>query len=477
MKNDTSLSKLNADIPGVNQGVTRNRSIASAHPSNYPNLKLYDTRQSPKMQSGKLRDMKFQTVQLQMPFSQLDLSIGKLSRGTNVPAQFERKEMEKIFNQTVNIGFYKKSQNSQIGNLNEVTKNNSQAFNEDENNNNKILQQSKSFYVTKDRSCTPLQENNTNTRKNSGEAEGETGIVKSKKQLKNNSIISSPENEGVSGQIRQLSQSNSPIENCLPVESKNLVLPSTTKQDNNFLNQAQVTNDKWMPTNYREYERQVKTAHARLRDPNFTTNTPGDRLPSVSVKEIKKKAQESDIFFTKNSKYKEQNFNKARENHHKSKAIDYQDSDIFMLKNNNLSLEKNAEKYLEAQNKIAAYNTSSRSNSEWQPKNACASLLNHGSTKYSLLNPDAKNSSKTKEQIIAESMSINNFNPIFKQKSLCEFLDLTRVGVPNPNKEYLNALKKTKNGFGREANMCSTYLDLHRMYRGISDRPFVKKIV
>jgi hypothetical protein len=110
MKNDASLSKLNADIAGVNQGVTRNRSIASAHPSNYPNLKLYDTRQSPKMQSGKLRDMKFQTVQLQMPFSQLDLPIGKLSRGTNVPAQFERKEMEKIFNQTVNIGFYKKSQ-------------------------------------------------------------------------------------------------------------------------------------------------------------------------------------------------------------------------------------------------------------------------------------------------------------------------------------------------------------------------------
>jgi hypothetical protein len=450
MKNDSSLNKLKADVTGVNERITRNRSVASAHPSNYPNLKLFESKQSPKMQSGKLRyDIKSESNQLYMPFSQLDLPLGKISRGTKVPAQFERKEMEKIFNQTASLGFYKVKKDVTI---------NSQPFHEDDNN-NKNLNQSKSFYM-KEKNRSPISENTNTGNKFSNEVPEKSENEKSNLQVKLNTINASTE----SGNLRK---NSSPGEN-LTLDNKNI------PQESNFFNQTVFSNDKWMPKNFREHERQIKTAHARFRDP---TNTLGDKLPNVSVKEIKKKAQESDIFFAKIPNKKEVNFDKVRENNHKSKAIDYQDSDIFMLKNNNLSLEKNAEKYLDAQNKLPKYNTSSRSNSEWQPKNAFASLLNHGSTKHNLLNPDAKNNSKTKEQIISESISLNNFNPILKQKSLCEFLDLTRVGVPNPNKEYLNALKKTKNAFGREANMCSTYLDLHRMYRGISDRPFVKKIV
>ncbi len=439
MKNDSSFAKLNVDATVLNQRITRNRSVASAHPSNYPNLKLFESRQSPKMESGKLRkENQLSSNQLFMPFSQLDLPIGKISKGTNLPSQYERKEMEKIFNQTAHLGFYRKNNFKENAVLNDVTSNSNinQLLNQ-EDKNNKNLKQSKSFYVSKEKNVSPILDNtevnnvNNVNRKISMEVPNQSENEKSNIQLKINTIKPSKET------------------------------------------------DKWIPKNYREHERLIKTAHIRFRDPNYSSNTLGDRLPNVSVKEIKTKSQESDIFFTKNPKFIEgnNNFNKIQKNSLKSKAIDYQDSDIFMLKNNNLSLEKNAEKYLESKNKIAVYNSSSRSNSEWQPNSANASLLNHGSTKHNILNPDAKNYSKTKEQIIAESISLNNFNPIFKQKSLCEFLDLTRVGVPNPNKEYLNALKKSKNGFGREANICSTYLDLHRMYRGISDRPFVKKIV
>ncbi len=57
------------------------------------------------------------------------------------------------------------------------------------------------------------------------------------------------------------------------------------------------------------------------------------------------------------------------------------------------------------------------------------------------------------------------------------FNDLTRVGVPNSNKEFLNAYSKSKNAFARNSNLCATYLDIHRLYKDMSDKPFVKKII
>ena len=268
-----------------------------------------------------------------------------------------------------------------------------------------------------------------------------------------------------------ISMVNSGNKNLNIENNKSSILPEAKTS----INMNKTTYDKWMPKNYLEFERLVKTAHSN-RGKDLSTSV-GPNLPYVSVKEIKKKQQESDIFFTRKTRNIMENFDKVRESHNKSKGIDYQDSDIFMMKNNPLALQKNAEKYLDAAKKSQVYSSSSRSNSEWQPKNAYASLLNHSSTNYNLLNPEAKNTSRTKGQILIESQAGNNFNPIFKQKSLCEFIDLTRVGVPNPNKEFLSAFNKSKNGFGRESNLCSAYLDLHKMYRGISERPFVKKIV
>jgi hypothetical protein len=218
---------------------------------------------------------------------------------------------------------------------------------------------------------------------------------------------------------------------------------------------------------FKEYERHAKTSQSKTRPEKSC-------FPEVSVKEIKLKAQESDIFFNKRTDNIKENFEQVRENYNSRGKPDHINSDIFNLKKDKTANNKNSEKYLDKTNKTVTYNVSSKSNSEWHIKNNYASLFNHCSTKFHILNPHIKNIFKTKEEICEES---KNFNPTFRQKSLCEFIDLTRVGVPNPNKEYLNALNKSKQVFNRDSNICASYLDLQRLYKNLSDPPFVKKFI
>ena len=82
------------------------------------------------------------------------------------------------------------------------------------------------------------------------------------------------------------------------------------------------SNDRWMPPNFKEYERQIKTACSNRE--NY--------LPKVSVKEVKEKMLESDIFFLKKNDYTTENFEKTREKSQKSKGFDYLESDIFNKK-------------------------------------------------------------------------------------------------------------------------------------------------
>lgn len=217
--------------------------------------------------------------------------------------------------------------------------------------------------------------------------------------------------------------------------------------------------DSLKPGRFSEYERLVKTSHTNRHNPNF---------PIVNAKEIKSKMQSSDVFFRKKD-----NQDIIQCSHSKQKALDYQDSDIFNHKNNLISNNKSGEPYMIKDPKKVYYSITSKSNSEWHTKNSVPTLLNYTSAEYHLLNPGIKNISKTKKDIVE---SAGMFNPTYRQKSICEFIDLTRVGVPNPNKEYLQAFNKAKFSFGRNTNLCGSYLNVHRMYKNMSDRPFVKKI-
>jgi len=210
----------------------------------------------------------------------------------------------------------------------------------------------------------------------------------------------------------------------------------------------------------RDYERKLHTSHTSR------------GLELKKVKEIKIKMQASDPFFREKYDYNDDKFNKEKQIFIKTKKDKF-DSNIFFNKEiEDVRKGKSIDKFIlsNTTNKIYGINSSSRS--EWSPKNSKFSLLNHTSVPFSVLNSGVKSFSKTKGEIY----ELSGENAANKQKAICEFIDVARVFHPNPNKEYLNALK-SKNPFNQNSNICSNYLNLHRMYGSLCENPFVKKII
>ena len=402
MKNDfLGMEKSPGSPTAFNNNVSRVNSASVG----VCRVNQFNTRQSPKIISGKMRENT--SEQQKIHFSYLDVPFNKISRGTELPAQFERRDPSQLDN----------LMNKTIGNFRSTRI--------------KVEEEKKTErgYLSK----TGYEEEKNESLENNKKVERNASAMN----------ITAKRTDQEAGQSNELGVAN---------------VTSSSSSANM---------DKWMPKSYKEYERLVKTAHSQRSCAQIN-------LPSFSIEELKRKNYESDIFFNKKTEKINENFNVIRDKYHKIKGIDFQDSDVFMIKNNKTALNKNGEKYLNVDRKNKLFNVSSKSNSEWQPKNSYPSLLNHASTNYHILNPAVKHISKTREQIIKES---DSFNPVYRQKSLCEFIDLTRVGVPNPNKEFLSAFKKSSNVFARNSNLCATYMDIHRLYKDISDKPFVKKIV
>ena len=186
-------------------------------------------------------------------------------------------------------------------------------------------------------------------------------------------------------------------------------------------------------------------------------------------KEIQDKSNESNVLTTDRSKTTMNFFSSSKKS---ATQKDYHESDIFN-QNEKISSYKTSEKYTvtEYKNLEKPYTVSSRSNSEWIALNANPSLLNHSSTNFHPLNPGIKNISKTKENI----MKFESFNPIHRQKMLCEYIDVTRVGCPNPAKEFRQVYKENKFLFNKTSDLCSNFLDNHnRNYKVILKPPFKK---
>ena len=107
-------------------------------------------------------------------------------------------------------------------------------------------------------------------------------------------------------------------------------------------------------------------------------------------------------------------------------------------------------------------------------------LLNHVSTEYNILNPNIKNFSKLKTEILNECEhkkninSVNCFNPIYRQKGLCEFIDLTRNGAPNPGKDYLSSYNKSNDAFRIRNDICSSLGDSYNSCKNLLNKPFIK---
>jgi hypothetical protein len=100
------------------------------------------------------------------------------------------------------------------------------------------------------------------------------------------------------------------------------------------------------------------------------------------------------------------------------------------------------------------YTSNSMSNSVWIPSHSNPSLFNHTNNEYHILNPSIKTISPLKSKIIT---SDNKDIITHRQKSFSEFVDITRNGSPNPNKDFVNIYKKTLKPFNKTKNLCSEY--------------------
>jgi hypothetical protein len=184
----------------------------------------------------------------------------------------------------------------------------------------------------------------------------------------------------------------------------------------------------------------------------------------INGKEIKTKNISSDIFFAKQRDMEEIALKSPN-------TITYTDSDIFLIKDNAISKNKTSEKYTLDKNK-KAYDNNTQSKSEWIDKNKYSNFAGHSSINYNILTPNTKSLTKTRTQV---EIDAKNYNPSFRQKSLSEYMDLTRMGVANVNKEYQNALKNSNQAFFMKKNVCASYIDNHKAYKNLTDQPFANK--
>lgn len=241
-------------------------------------------------------------------------------------------------------------------------------------------------------------------------------------------------------------------------DSKNQFKGKTTSNlmnRNNANSRLEInTSESNMRTITYDYERKLHTSHA-------------NRAFEVALtKDFKVKSLKSDIFF-QNSKEKTKSLNLNALLKRNSS-----ESNVFFLQNKGMINDRSSEKYY-YHPRAHIYGITSASNSKWCPSTENKTLINFSNVDYSLFNTGIKNLSKTKEEIIKSS----KLNPVFRQKSISESIDIFGLSCSNPNRNYIEIAQKHKNAFHLNSEVCSTFLDLHKNYRGLCAKPFVKKII
>jgi hypothetical protein len=145
---------------------------------------------------------------------------------------------------------------------------------------------------------------------------------------------------------------------------------------------------------------------------------------------------------------------------------DYTKSDIFNLKDDNLSRIKTSEKYLYKKNykplSIDLQKKTNINNVGWFPKELKnKSRISVSSVGFNILCPDIKNISPTKKDI--DTLNKNN---TYKPNLMSEFVDKCKPGDTELRKDYTNTLNQNKNIFHRK-NYCASYNDLHHEYKDL----------
>ena len=237
--------------------------------------------------------------------------------------------------------------------------------------------------------------------------------------------------------------------------SKRRIKTCINRKRNNYFKNRNET-DKFLPKGYLQYEQELLN--------NF------NKEKIYNVKEIKIKSHESDIFFFGPKTEKEDNktLDKGKARFYNIKL----GSDIFNSKKELNNLMKSGELYLFKKN---GNPFSTESNSFWSSTISTQTYMNYPSVEYNILNPDIKNNTKTKETIYKESRDKNLMNPIYRQKSIGTFNDITKVGM-NKNLTYQKLYEGNNRIFYKNNNICTSHYDTYKNYASFIPRPFLTQI-
>lgn len=259
----------------------------------------------------------------------------------------------------------------------------------------------------------------------------------------------------------------------IEIKDSNLIKNEKTKDRKKFENKTEYNRtifnknisshirqkrDKYLPKGYLEYEQ-------RLLNNN---NSNKERI--YYIKERKQKANESDILFLKPRSEKE-SINYINKEKARTFTIKL-GSDIFNSKNDLNNLMKSSELYLFKKNNKQF---STESNSFWASKVSTPSYMNYPSVEYNILNPTKKNNTKTKEKIYKETLDKKLMNPIYKQKSISTFYDITKVGT-NRNLTYQKTIEENNKIFYKNNDVCTIQYNNYKNYEGLISKPFLTQI-
>lgn len=244
--------------------------------------------------------------------------------------------------------------------------------------------------------------------------------------------------------------------------------------------------DKLMPEGFQFYEKLLKKENKKYFENNYIIKKmPNGKLNPVLIRDaFKQNIEESDLFLQNKNIIKKEQLNEISRN--KAKAIKtFYSSDIFNKKIDPYIIKKSGEITYFKNSQInkgkiferMKFTKNSESPNGWRIRESIPSLLNYSSSNYNPLSPSTKNISKTKANIFNDCIQkFKGHNPIKKQKSLSEFVDLTNVNASNYNINYNNVLNKNPNSFKKIENMFTEYYKIYYNYSNISEKPFYKFI-
>lgn len=400
--------------------------------------------QSPKIGTGKYRPKSSRL----RPISLIDIDDKKvLSKGTNIPAQHKRLSQEELKKFVGEIN-YRAGDNREKKNLiqNYINKTDkkSKTINIDKNydkHKNDINNNEKNLSNKKNLTIETKDNYDINDLKNKELMKNENNLKKMKKQFEENKNIKKNFNRPLSAQLRQ-------------------------------------KKDRWLPKGYPHYEYCV--LNQKYFQENLKKNPFINSEQIYNVKEIQQKSNQSDIFFLGPQSEKETKL-LVIQNNDKLKNYNVKlGSDVFNLKKDFTNLMKSSETFLFKNNN---YPISSESKSFWTPRANIPTYINSPSVEYNILNPRAKGNSKTKEQIFKECMQkkndetkniVNYMNPIFRQKNISNFYDITLGGM-NRNFAYEKIYRENPRSFCRKNDLCTLQYELHKNYKGLVEKPFKTK--